>query len=105
VIPDEPPTFRAEIYSPLLSSQEAQASTSRSPPSPFKSPGKRIIPSEESRIHPNPLPEGCVDLFVAESESSEEDSDGEVQGMNVWRKMKGRLKSDLNDFTANGRWM
>jgi hypothetical protein len=43
-----------------------------------------------------------VDLFVAESESSEEESDDGSPGKNVWRKMKGRLKSDINDFTTNG---
>jgi hypothetical protein len=47
------------------------------------------------------LPDGCVDLFVAESESSDDDSDeGGSPRKNVWRKMKGRLKSDINDFTT-----
>ena len=55
----------------------------------------------------DPLPEGCVDLFVAESESSEDDGDGEddgspVSSTNVWRKVRGRLKSDINDFAASG---
>jgi len=55
----------------------------------------------------DPLPEGCVDLFVAESESSEDDGDEDDDGSpgsstNVWRKVKGRLKSDINDFAASG---
>lgn len=55
------------------------------------------------------LPEGCVDLFVAESESSEDDIEGEdddgtpgMSGSNVWKKVKGRLRDDINDFAASG---
>jgi hypothetical protein len=101
--------FRSEVYSPYLSAHETFAAPSGpSLYSPDKSshlkPGRRIKPTEELRSQPEPLPEGCVDLFVAESESSEDDSDsGSQGGKNVWRKMKGRLKSDLNDFTTNGR--
>jgi len=69
-----------------------------------KRPVKRITPSEAAKNpgRREPLPEGCVDLFIAESESSEEDSNDGSPGKNVWRKMKGRLKSDINDFTTNG---
>jgi hypothetical protein len=55
----------------------------------------------------DPLPEGCVDLFVAETESSddeeaeEEDSPGS-SSQKVWRKVRGRLKNDINDFAASG---
>jgi hypothetical protein len=69
-------------------------------PIPTK-PAKRIKPSEAARTRNEDLPEGCVDVFVAESESSEDESD-DGSGTNVWRKMKGRLKSDINDFTTNG---
>jgi hypothetical protein len=70
-----------------------------SEPPPTK-PKKRIRAAADARSH-NELPEGCVDIFVAESEDSEdEDEDG--SGTSVWRKMKGRLKSDINDFSTNG---
>jgi hypothetical protein len=53
------------------------------------------------------LPEGCVDLFVAETESSdeeegEEDDSPGLSTQNVWRKVRGRLKNDMNDFAASG---
>src|SRR5436305_14272014 len=68
-----------------------------------KKPSKKIKPSESAKVRADPLPEGCVDLFIAESESSdEEDEEGSSSPhKNVWKKMKGRLKSDINDFTTN----
>jgi hypothetical protein len=69
-----------------------------------KKPAKRIKPSENARVQGDPLPDGCVDIFIAESGSSDDESD-EGSGSprkNVWSKMKGRLKSDINDFTTTG---
>jgi hypothetical protein len=123
VIPDEPPWLRGSGGHSSSSSQRSgryqsvatipSSSSSRPNPPPRnasdkpvpKKPSKRITPSTASRNATNrdPLPEGCVDLFIAESESSEDDSDSDSSGkQNVWRKMKGRLKSDINDFTTNG---
>ena len=65
-------------------------------------PSKVIKPLEQTHGQREPLPDGCVDLFVAESESSEEDDEDNPE-TNVWKKMKGRLKSDIHDLTENGR--
>jgi len=116
VIPDEPPwvrdsreSIRSGGYQSVPTIPTSSTSSSSQPASnrgttdkqPPKKPNKRIVAAESSKIHHDPLPEGCVDLFVAESESSEESEAGEEEG-NVWRKMKGRLKSDINDLTNNG---
>jgi hypothetical protein len=74
-----------------------------SPDKPLpKKPMRHIRPVENARVQAEPLPDGCIDLFVEESESSEDDSGEDSSGKNVWRKMKGRLKSDINDFTTTG---
>jgi len=79
--------------------------TDSSSPPPTTSRPKRIVPVEFTRAKvQESLPEGCVDLFVAESESSSSSSEDESSSghQNVWRKMKGRLQSDISDFTSNG---
>ena len=107
MIADDPPWLRNAAAYALASSRGVQASSSSRapPPEPNPSPkkhAKRIKPLEEARTKGDPLPEGCVDLFVAESESSEDEPDQDsLGGKNVWRKMRGRLKSDIQDFTAN----
>ena len=116
VIPDEASWLReSAIHSSSSSSRSggyqniSNTSTSRPRPpsrqttdhSPPKKPSKRITPTENAKVQAKPLPDGCVDLFVAESESSD-DSEDASSGKNVWRKMKGRLKSDINDFTTSG---
>ena len=70
-------------------------------PSPRK-PSKRIVPFQSSHSRTETLPEGCVDLFVAESETSDDESGEDSPQKNVWRKMKGRLKGDINDFAKTG---
>jgi hypothetical protein len=115
VIPDEAPwlsdsglrssgsSFRSGGYQSLPSSSVSRGPPSRvglEEPIPTK-PAKRIKPYEESSSR-DPLPEGCVDLFVAESESSGDESEDSSVSKNVWKKMKGRLQSDINDFTTQG---
>lgn len=115
MIPDESPWLRGEGISSPSSSHHYQyvpqtepSSSSRHPisrpvtPAHPSKPSKKIKSLDQVHSQRDPLPDGCVDLFVAESESSEDDDDDGSEG-NVWRKMKGRLKSDIHDLTENGR--
>jgi hypothetical protein len=101
VIPDEPPWLRGSGYISSGGYQSLPSSSASVPPRqnseipiPTK-PSKRIKPSQDARSKGDPLPEGCVDIFVAESESSEDESEGGSPGKTGWGKMKGRLTDRL----------
>ena len=113
MIPDEPPwqkpsesgshgAYQSGGYQAVPSSSSPRAGLPNRPsPDIHAKPKKRIKPYEDARSQSD-LPEGCVDIFVAESESSDEDGEDATGIKNVWKKMKGRLKNDINDFSTKG---